>query len=224
MGFLLSTGCSVALKRESQCLVSLTPEVIRVHEELANLEAYWQQALARRHAVFSAPLSSGTLDSASRGQTQAPRRIVAPSRWILQSTESPEQEGARRAAALAYKELADAKTRHRSMLTMYDQVYQRVRTRTEEEDILSEVRLVLMTGPASFLFYPIIRWNVRSVLWNGEDPDAATDPVTKFCTDRLRDETFVSERAYLLSKEGMAPRDTQLMGHNKSRQARIGIS
>jgi hypothetical protein len=92
------------------------------------------------------------------------------------------------AARRAYQRLAEAKARHRPLLGMYDQIYQRVRTRTDEEEILSQVRMVMLAGPASLVFYPIIRWNLRSVLWDGEDPDAESDPITRFCTDRLVNE------------------------------------
>ena len=168
-------GCATALKRESRCLASLTPEIVQAKEEMANLEASWHDSLGRRDAVF--------------GQTAAPfgslagrvGRVV----WI---GENPQQEQARLAAAQAYQRLAEAKARHRPLLGMYDKVYQRVRTRTDEEEILSEVRMVLLAGPASLVFYPIIRWNVRSVLWDGADPDAESDPVTRFCADRLMNE------------------------------------
>jgi hypothetical protein len=35
------------------------------------------------------------------------------------------------------------------------------------------------------VFYPIVRWNVRSVLWDEGDPDSLDDPVRRFCTGRL---------------------------------------
>ena len=85
---------------------------------------------------------------------------------------------------------------------MYDKVYQRVRTRTDEEEILSEVRMVLLAGPASLVLYPIIRWNVRSVLWDGADPDADTDPVTRFCAGRLVKEAMASQEVHAPPRSG----------------------
>jgi hypothetical protein len=70
------------------------------------------------------------------------------------------------------------------MLDWYDKVYKRVRTRMDEEEILTEVGAVLITNPG-VIFYPVIRWNIHTVFWDGADPDAETDPVTKFCSDRL---------------------------------------
>jgi hypothetical protein len=142
---LLLGGCATALKRETRCLESLTPEIVQAREEVANLEASWRESLGLR-------------------------------------------EAGRAAVNRAYQQLAEAKARHRPLLGVYDQVYQRVLTRTDEEEILSQVRMVMMAGPPSLVFYPIIRWNVRSVLWDGADPDADNDPVTRFCADRLVDE------------------------------------
>jgi hypothetical protein len=142
---LLLGGCATALKRETRCLVSLTPEIVQAREEIADLEASWHDSLGHRE---TAPAAAGR----------------------------------------AYQQLLEAKARHRPLLGMYDQVYRRVRTRTEEEEILSQVRMVMLAGPPSLVFYPIIRWNVRSVLWDGADPDSDNDPVTRFCADRLTEE------------------------------------
>lgn len=84
----------------------------------------------------------------------------------------------------AYAKLAEAKARHKPMVFWYDKVYERVRTRMDEEEILSEVRMVLLPGPG-VVFYPLIRWNIHSVFWDGADPDAESDPVTHYCADRL---------------------------------------
>jgi hypothetical protein len=46
---------------------------------------------------------------------------------------------------------------------------------------------MLATSPG-IVFYPLVRWNVRSVLWEGVDPDAEDDPVQIFCTARLEQE------------------------------------
>lgn len=95
----------------------------------------------------------------------------------------PRREGLPDATA-AYRRLAEAKASYRPMLDWYDKVYKRVRTRMDEEEILTEVGAVLITNPG-VIFYPVIRWNIHTVFWDGTDPDAETDPVTKFCSDRL---------------------------------------
>lgn len=87
-------------------------------------------------------------------------------------------------ATAAYRRLVEAKASHRPMLDWYDKVYKRVRIRMDEEEILTEVGAVLITNPG-VIFYPVIRWNIHTVFWDGADPDAETDPVTKFCSDRL---------------------------------------
>lgn len=89
-----------------------------------------------------------------------------------------------RDAGDAYRRFVDAKASYRPMLDWYDRVYKRVRTRMDEEEILTEVGAVLITNPG-VIFYPVIRWNIHTVFWDGADPDADTDPVTKYCSDRL---------------------------------------
>jgi hypothetical protein len=69
-------------------------------------------------------------------------------------------------------------------MAWYGRVYDRFRTRLEEDQLLSETRAVLLTNPA-IIFYPIVRWNIRTVLWDGTDPDVDTDAVTRFCLARL---------------------------------------
>jgi hypothetical protein len=188
------TGCATALKRESQCLASLTPEIVQAREDMANLEASWHESLVRRDAAFSAATSPLTAYATSFGQHQPVfGGVVSTPAMERRTRESEQQEETRLAAREAYERLVGAKTHYQPLLGMYDQVYQRVRTRTEEEDILSNVRMVLMTAPASLVFYPIIRWNVRSVLWDGQDPDAEADLVTQFCTTRLAKETASAE-------------------------------
>jgi len=73
----------------------------------------------------------------------------------------------------------------------YERLYDRVRTRQEEQEILSQARVVLLTGPG-LLLYPVLHWNVHSVFWDGQDPDADTDEITRFCRQRL--ETEEAER------------------------------
>ncbi len=87
-------------------------------------------------------------------------------------------------AAMAYQEWQSARQRLQPTLDWYDRVYRRLNRRIEEDQILTEAATVLLATPA-VIFYPIVRWNVRSVLWDGADPDAATDPVTAYCAGRL---------------------------------------
>jgi hypothetical protein len=78
----------------------------------------------------------------------------------------------------AYRRLIEARQTYRPLLDWYGKVYTKVRTRMDEEAILSDVRWVLITNP-------VISWNIHTVFWDGADPDAETDPVTHYCKDRL---------------------------------------
>jgi hypothetical protein len=186
LAFLLLTGCATALKRDGQCLASLTPDFLTAHEELDRLEASWRASMLRRDTELNA---------------SSPRRFLRPTERTpagatalaaVSVYDSPEASpvsldglGQRESGAPeAYRRLIEAKARHQPTLSWYDRVYQRLRTRLDEERILSNVRMVLLTGPG-LLFYPVIHWNVHSVFWDGADPDAESDPVTRYCTDRL---------------------------------------
>lgn len=91
------------------------------------------------------------------------------------------------AVTAAYQRWQSARRHLQPTLDWYDRVYRRVTSRIEEDQILTEAGMVLVATPA-LIFYPIVRWNVRTVLWDGTDPDSATDPVTMYCTDRLAQE------------------------------------
>lgn len=89
----------------------------------------------------------------------------------------------------AHQRLQEARTRLRLTLEWYE----RLRLRSKEEEMLADTRLLLLTGPAALL-YPVVRWNLRAVLWDGADPDAESDPVARYCTDRLAHEEMELER------------------------------
>jgi hypothetical protein len=164
------------MKRDGQCLVSLAPEYVNAHEELASLEVSWRAALRRRDAEL------GSLLPPFAAKPDHPVSPLDP--LPRESGSAALQEQARRAEGQAYAKLTDAKVRHRPMLEWYGKVYERFRTRLDEEEILSEVRMVLVAGPG-LIFYPIVHWNVHSVIWDGTDPDAESDPITRYCDDRL---------------------------------------
>jgi hypothetical protein len=151
---LVLAGCATALKQEGRCLESLTPEYLKAQEELDHLEASWHASSQRRNAE----LNTGVL---------VEYRPAA-------SSDSLED----------YRKLVEARAVHGPLLKWYDRVYKRVRTRMDEEEILTNVQMVLITNPG-VVFYPLIRWNIHNVFWDGADPDAATDPVTQYCQERL---------------------------------------
>jgi len=78
----------------------------------------------------------------------------------------------------------EARLRFAAVRDWRDRVYKRLLTRLEEDHILTQTFFTLLAGPG-IVFYPVVRWNVRSVLWDGMDPDADSDPITQYCTERL---------------------------------------
>lgn len=155
--FLLLAGCATGLKREGQCLASLTPDYVNARAELDSLEASWRAVLRRHSDDLNVPAARLAKEPAGRTDD----------------------------AGEAYRRLVEAKSRLRPTLVWYDRVYERWRTRLDEEQILSDVRMVLFPSGGGVLFYPVISWNIHSVFWDGADPDAESDPVTRYCTDRL---------------------------------------
>lgn len=163
----LLVGCATGLKREGQCLASLTPDYLNAQAEIERLEASWRALLRRQDIALNRPPTD-----------QAPVFLLSDSIEVgRRNTELAE-------AGDAYRRLTEARTRLRPTLRWYDRVYERWRTRLDEEQILSDVRMILLPGPG-VIFYPVIRWNIHSVFWDGADPDADSDPITRFCTDRL---------------------------------------
>lgn len=153
-------GCATALKRDGRCLASLTPDYLAAQEELQDLEGTWR-ALLRQEAVL-----------ASRRPAFSP---LDPGDAI---------DPAARQVSDAYTRLQEARRRHHPTLDWYGKVYRRVQMRIEEDRVLTDVQTVLLPTPA-VLFYPVIRWNIHSVMWDGTNPDDETDPITRFCAARL---------------------------------------
>ena len=174
-------GCATSLKREGRCLASLTPDFLHATQELASLEAAWRRSLLKGEGSF---LRSRPWLSAEPDEPEIPARPFLSDSDPLQSGSRNRHKEAHRATLEAYARLLEARLRHQSTLDWYARVYDRLRTRLEEELILSDVRLVLLTGPG-LIFYPIIRWNIHTVMWDGHDPDADSDFITLYCTDRL---------------------------------------
>lgn len=172
----LLIGCATALKRDGRCLASLTPEYLKATETLTRLEADWHRAVdvRDRHLGLRATHEWLALGK-SLSSDQPDASIRTPS-----ATTGPEPDE----ALAAYQRLREARERHLPTITWYDLVYRRLSTRIEEDQILTEAGLILLTSPA-IVFYPIVRWNLRSVLWDGGDPDAASDAVTRYCAERL---------------------------------------
>lgn len=158
---ILLGSCASGMKREGQCLATLTPDFLEAQTELAALEASW------RIAPYQTPMR--------RDRVATVEVVAIP----------PGPDGASDAETMAQQAQAKfraARLHYQPTLDWYGRVYQRVRTRMEEEQLLSEVFWTLVTGPG-LVFYPIVQWNVHSVMWDGIDPDAESDPIRRFCSD-----------------------------------------
>lgn len=84
----------------------------------------------------------------------------------------------------AYRRLQEAEAKQQPTREWYERVFDRLQLRSEEEEMMTHARLLLFAGPGALL-YPVVHWNLHEVLWEGADPDADTDPVRRYCTDRL---------------------------------------
>lgn len=102
----------------------------------------------------------------------------------LNRGEDDYDKGGRAEAERAYRRLIEARRAHRPLLDWYGRVYTKVRARMDEEAMLMDLRLALITNPG-IVFYPVISWNIHTVMWDGADPDAENDPVVRYCKDRL---------------------------------------
>ena len=74
---------------------------------------------------------------------------------------------------------------YRTLAHWQEKVYQRLITRFEERQILTETFFALLAGGPSILLYPVVHWNVHTVLWDGQDPDAESNEITLYCRERL---------------------------------------
>lgn len=160
--FFLVAGCAAALQRDARCLAALTPDYLLAAQQLTPFEQSW--------FVLG----------------------VRPPPLLLHFQPAPILENQSTHHSLGYDYHAPDKKHYHETLQWYSKIYTRLRTRLEEERILSEALMILITGPG-IVFYPIIRWNLRSVLWDGENPDAPTDPINRYCSARLSERSTVPD-------------------------------
>lgn len=178
----LLVGCMSSTRvREANCLGVMMVDVWRADADFTSAERTWRAA---QQARFER--SSARQDSSVRSLFV---RHVSPPAAVVTSTPVHEEGAGDRSAELdkeraLYRQVVAAQVRQIETVEWYDRVARRVQTRMEEDEMLNPVLGTLATSTA-IVFYPIIRWNVRSVLWDGVDPDAADDPVQVFCTTRL---------------------------------------
>lgn len=175
----LAVGCvSSTRTREVHCLGSLMLEVWQSQEELDSLEADWRVAWKARSltARQSPPLSY----LAGHGGR---RDVSIPASPVEAGTVA--ETNLRKAEDDLYQRLIDQRAGYRQSVDWYRRVARRVQTRLDEDEMLYSTLGSLAASPMMLVFYPIVRWNVRSVLWDDGDPDSLDDPVRRFCTERL---------------------------------------
>jgi hypothetical protein len=152
-------------------------EVWTSKEKLDALEADWRTAWKARSltAWQSSPQSS----RAGNGSFAAALITAKAEARLLAEANSRGMEDD------LYQRLIDQRARYHQSVGWYRRVSQRVQTRLEEDEMLYSTLGILVSSPMMLVFYPIVRWNVRSVLWDEGDPDSLDDPVRRFCTGRL---------------------------------------
>ncbi len=177
----LLIGCVSASRiREAQCFGILMLDVLNSEQELDVMEGAWRTVQQARYER-SLAVRESLVQSALVADTGVPSASVAlllqEDRPVGGSQDVSEEQA-------LYRRFVESRARHRETVDWYGRVARRVETRLEEDEMLYPVLGMLATSTA-IIFYPIVRWNVRSVLWDGVDPDAEDDPVQRFCTNRL---------------------------------------
>jgi hypothetical protein len=182
---LLLTSCmSTTREREIHCLAATMTDVWQMEREQSSAEQVWRAALQARG------------DRSAAGRDASAVSVLASDRNASSIVNLPSvrREASRRFAWMSeeeetlYERVVASRARHGEASKWYGLVAQRVQTRIEEDDMLYPVLGMLATSTAIVL-YPLVRWNVRSVLWDGIDPDAEDDPVQRFCIARLGEAT-----------------------------------
>lgn len=179
----LLLGCMSATRtRELHCLGTLIVDVSESKQEMESIEKDWR---ARRQAAADQLSHSWSplIESAPIFSTDSPIPASVP--LVPGPVGSLSAAKNLRQTEALYGQLIQARARHHDTLAWYTRVAHRVQTRFEEDDMLYAVLGLFMSAPASLLFYPFVRWNVRSVLWDGADPDGDDDPIQRFCLTRM---------------------------------------
>ncbi len=182
----LLVGCvSSTREREAHCLGVMMSDVWRAEDDFKSAEQVWRTAQQARFERSLARQDS-SIGSSFASHISLPNIAVTstPVREEGSKDRLPELEEEH----ALYRQVVATQARQMETAEWYGRVARRVQTRMEEDEMLNPVLGTLVTSTA-IVFYPFIRWNVRSVLWEGVDPDAADDPVQMFCTTRLGQES-----------------------------------
>jgi hypothetical protein len=156
-------------------------------EDLRSAEHTWRTAQQARYERSPARRDASLLYRLI-ADGYAPSGPDTPASSLSRNTDARAQEDEEERAL--YRKVTAAQARLKVTRDWFRRVAQRVQTRMEEDEILYPVLGTLATSTA-IVFYPLIRWNTRSVLWEGEDPDADDDPVQVYCAMRLDHNTLM---------------------------------
>lgn len=178
---LLTSCLSATREREANCLAATIMDVWQTEHELTSAEQVWRTAQQAADSDRTAQSRSSSELSIRVADAPPIIRETAARFESFGFPASRSQEDAR-----LYQRMIDARARHGQASKWYGLVARRVQTRIEEDEMLYPVLGMLATSTAIVL-YPLVRWNVRSVLWDGADPDADDDPVQRFCAARLEE-------------------------------------
>lgn len=181
---LLTSCLSAAREREANCLGATMMDTWQTEHDLTFAEEGWRAAQSARSERSPASRDSSTT-SVWFANNYASSGIVeqVASRDVGANVQPSKDDKER----ILYQRMVAARARHGEATKWYRLVIRRVQTRIEEDEMLYPVLGMLATSTAIVL-YPLVRWNVRSVLWDGVDPDAEDDPVQRFCAARLGEE------------------------------------
>ena len=181
---LVASCLSTTREREVHCLGAMMMDTWQAKKDVESAERAWRTAQQARFERSRAHRDSSVLSVLIENRYSSSSTVASDS---LQGEGAgnllPEFDEER----TLYHRVAAAQARHRETAVWYGRVAHRVQTRIEEDDMLYPVLGMLATS-TGIVLYPLIRWNVRSVLWEGVDPDAEDDPVQVYCTTRLGDE------------------------------------
>jgi hypothetical protein len=181
---LLVSCVSSTRARETHCLGATMMDAWQAEDDFKSAERAWRTAQQVRFE--RSPTRQDSLLQSLLVSKDSPSSITVTSASVRVDNSSDRLSEVDEERAL-YRQVVAAQARHLEMTEWYGRVARRVQTRVEEDDMLNPVLGTLVTSTA-IVFYPIIRWNVRSVLWDGVDPDAPDDPVQVYCASRLERE------------------------------------
>ena len=165
-------------EREAHCLAVTMMDVWQTEQEVAGAEQAWRHAQQTHSEQSSAARDTSSLfvRLATREASVVMEQAAVGGHQLF----SPRGQE----YTVLYRRITDARARHNDASKWYGLVARRVQTRIEEDEMLYPVLGMLATSTA-IVVYPLVRWNVRSVLWDGMDPDSEQDLVQQYCAGRL---------------------------------------